>query len=165
MYGPLAAAEPGRHHAAVRAGLNAVLDIVERDLTAELDMPYGVRLERARLVDDRAMALALTPDEVTRLISFFSGYNPDAMAELLDDIEGERGSKHEAGQANSAAQGVLAAPDSLDLRVPELPAPAVPVGRCGEHGKVLPHYRCEESERWLDDHASTASSPKTSGGE
>jgi hypothetical protein len=22
--------------------------------------------------------------------------------------------------------------------------------RCAEHGKVLPHYRCEESERWLD---------------
>lgn len=33
MYGPLAAAEPGRHHAAVRAGLAAVLAIVERDQT------------------------------------------------------------------------------------------------------------------------------------
>jgi hypothetical protein len=22
--------------------------------------------------------------------------------------------------------------------------------RCAEHGKVLPHYRCDESERWLD---------------
>ena len=25
------------------------------------------------------------------------------------------------------------------------------LARCAEHGKVLPHFRCEESERWLDD--------------
>lgn len=25
-------------------------------------------------------------------------------------------------------------------------------GRCAEHGKVLPHYRCQESEAWLDKH-------------
>jgi hypothetical protein len=31
MYAALGAAEPGRHHAAVRAGLAAVLAIVERD--------------------------------------------------------------------------------------------------------------------------------------
>ncbi|GGN86301.1 hypothetical protein GCM10010112_67680 [Actinoplanes lobatus] len=24
--------------------------------------------------------------------------------------------------------------------------------RCAEHGKVLPHFRCEESDRWLDEH-------------
>lgn len=23
-------------------------------------------------------------------------------------------------------------------------------GRCAEHGKVLPHFRCQESEAWLD---------------
>lgn len=25
------------------------------------------------------------------------------------------------------------------------------MSRCTEHGKVMPHYRCDESEDWLDE--------------
>lgn len=53
-------------------------------------------------------------------------------------------------QPNSAPDAVLAAPLDPAVRLPSVSAPALPVGRCAEHGKVLPHYRCEESERWLD---------------
>jgi len=44
---------------------------------------------------------------------------------------------------------LLAAPVDQAVRVPDVPAHPLPV-RCAEHGKAFPHYRCEESERWLD---------------
>lgn len=62
-----------------------------------------------------------------------------------------RGDLNEVDQQTSAPDAVLAAPVDQAVRLPQVPAHPVPVGRCGEHGKVLPHYRCEESERWLDD--------------
>jgi hypothetical protein len=31
-----------------------------------------------------------------------------------------------------------------------MPEEALPV-KCTEHGKIMPHYRCAESERWLDE--------------
>jgi hypothetical protein len=30
--------------------------------------------------------------------------------------------------------------------------------KCTEHGKVIPHYRCAESERWLDQRTPQAAS-------
>jgi hypothetical protein len=75
------------------------------------------------------------------------------------------GGTREVDQPAPARDAVLAAPLDQDVRVPEVPAPAVPVSRCSEHGKVLPHHRCQESERWLDDLAArtTGSSPSEPG--
>lgn len=68
------------------------------------------------------------------------------------------GETREVDQQASESDAVLAAPVAPAVRLPEVPAPAVPVNRCTEHGKVIPHYRCEESERWLDNLAAAAGS-------
>jgi hypothetical protein len=47
MYAALAAQEPGRHHAALRKGLAAVLAIVERDLTAVVPIAERAGYEKA----------------------------------------------------------------------------------------------------------------------
>jgi hypothetical protein len=38
-----------------------------------------------------------------------------------------------------------------------VPEEALPV-KCTEHDKVIPHYRCDESERWLDERDAVAPS-------
>jgi hypothetical protein len=63
------------------------------------------------------------------------------------DIPGE---PREVDRPSQEPDRLLAAPVDQAVRLPGVPAASVPVSRCTEHNKVLPHYRCEESERWLD---------------
>jgi hypothetical protein len=75
-----------------------------------------------------------------------------------------RRSTRDVDQPASVPDAVLAAPLDQAVRLPDVSAPAVPVTRCTEHGKVLPHYRCQESERWLDELAVRTTETNPSGG-
>ncbi len=48
------------------------------------------RLELARRVDDRAQAMNLNREEIASIISFFAGFAPDDLADLLDGFEHDR---------------------------------------------------------------------------